>query len=902
MRQRRRILLLILLLLIAAGLGLYAAAQRYLPGLVREKLVAGLAEAAQRRVTCGTVTLELWRGIVIRDLRVYDKTPTERALLSVDEVSAAFLLLPWGKERKLLLPSVRLYGARLDLVRDSDAELNIQDIIDRPRPPGADIRPIIKSLTITDSEVVLRDEMRTPPSTTVVRLAEGRARASWNKVFIDAKTEVSFNNIKVPVACHGNYAYKEDRWDLRLTSGEIDPKPFLPHLPKLPFTWKEGLIRRLKIDTTLREETLTVKPSFALTGVSAARKHVDLRDVTLAVEAAYTTPLSDWATGQIEGRCLLKEGTFHIDGPLKADGRLTKYTGLFSRKNELLEATFTGTAVTPRLVIQDAIAKDVRADIRTRFTQTRSEDNALLPPVPFTQASVTASEVVGLPRIHSAQDVAAEIAYADGALTFSPCRAKVRGQDVAGEGAIRDGKLAFSLDGAFPLADITRFLSEERPLPEHEISGTAQTFITFDRTLAAGQETRIKGTATIHDVWLHLKERDKTFSAETGRVSFDIPGQSLEWDFSDISYEDALYATNGTLTDFETPRIVLELEGPHMSVRADVVRDAPQLTFKACSGRWHDSTFRFTGTWDEKEETVDVEGEMVVELADLEKLLETAPPALKKMTAEGPLRVTARLRGPLKKPVLWTLRAETTGEAVRLNGYYIEDVAVAYEQAERKGVVKDATFTAYKGTGILKGRLDFAEEGTTFALRGSIDYLDLERLKVDTPLRGRTFFGTLSVNVAAQGALADPKTISGGGHLTIVNGNVWEFNPLRGLGSFLFVPQFSKIVFTTAEGDYYLREGYIETSNLTLKGREMNLLIEGKMGFEGEIDALVYTQAPLGPGEKFKVFTEVSKALSKTTGLTVIRVTGTVKEPKYKLQTIGGNIIKKFTDLFSGLF
>ncbi len=902
MRKRRRILLIVLLLLIASGLGLYAAAARFLPGLVRRKIVAGLTEATQRRVTCGTVKLEFWRGIVIKDLRVYDKSETEKTILSVDEASAVFILLPWGRERKLLLPSVRLYGARLDLVRGSDGNLNIQDVIDRRKPSAAaGIRPVVKNLTITDSEVVLRDEMRATPTTTMVRLSKGKARTSWNKLFIDAEAEVSFNGIAVPVACHGNYAYKEKRWDIRLTAADIDPKPFLPHLPALPFTWKDGLIRQLKIDMTLKEDTLTVKPRFTLDGVAATKKRIDLDGVVITVEAAYEAPLSDWATGRLDGRCVVKEGAFHISEPVKTDGQLTNYLGIFTWEDEHLEATFTGTAVTPRIVIQDTILKDVRADIQTRIVKAPSADDKSSAPVFATRAGLSAAEAVGLPRVDTARDIAIEVIYENDVFTFRQGQAKVLGHDVKIEGQIKDKRLEASLTGTFPLADVTRFLNQEGSWPEHEISGTAETVITFERTLAADEKTRVAGRATIHDIWLNLKKYDKTLSAEMGTVQFDIPSQTIKWDFSDISYENAFYTSNGSLTDFSVPRIVMDVEGPHMSLRADAVHTATRVTFSECSGRWHGSTFRFTGTWEKAEDIVDIDGEAVVELADLGRLPETAPPVLKKIAGEGPCRVTAQLKGPLKTPALWTLQAQAASDAVRLAGYYIQDVAVEYEQAERKGLIKDATFTAYEGTGFIKGRLDFTKKVPAFSVRGTIDNLDLERLKVDTPLRGRTFFGTLSVNVSAQGAIGDPESITGGGRLTIINGNIWEFNPLRRLGSFLFVPQFSKIVFTTAEGDYYLREGYIETKNLTLRGRELTLLIEGKMGFAGEIDALVYTQAPLGPGEKIKIFTAAHEAITKTGSLTAIKITGTVKEPKYKLQTIGINIIKKVTDLFSSV-
>ncbi len=903
MRKRTRLILLItLLLFIGTGLGAYHAATRFLPGFVRRKIVDGLTEATRRRVTCDTVRLELWKGIVIRNLRVYDKTRTEETVLCVDEASAAFILLPWGKERKLLIPSVQLYGARLNLVRGKDGILNIQDIIDRPgRPAAPAVRPILKNLRITDSELVFVDEGGDTPSTTMVRLFEGKARASWNKVFIDAAAEVSFNDSTVSLACHGNYAYKEKRWDVRLTGAGIDPKPFLAYLPALPFTWKDGVIRQLKVDTTVKEDTVVLKSKLTLDGVAAVKEGIDLDDGLAHIEATYEAPRDKWREGRIQGRCRVEGAAFHVSDPFKTDGRLKDFQGAFAWQDENLSAVLTGTAATAEVVLGDVVLSDVRADIQTRIARTPSADGPPAPPTFTATAQVRVARAAGLARVNTAQEIAAQVIYEDGAFLFSQGRARVLNHDIAAEGEIRGEALEVSVTGTFPLADVTRFLSAETPWPDHEISGTAQAVITLHRTLAAGEKTQIAGEAAINDIWLKLNKYDKTFSAETGRIQFDIPSQTVSWDFSDISYDGASYASSGTLTDFRMPHIVLELEGPHLSLRADAVRRADVVAFKACSGRWHNSAFQFTGTWEKTGEIVDIEAEALLELANLELLPEAAPPVLKKIAGKGPCRVTARLKGPLKTPALWTLEARATSDAVRLAGYYIEDIFLEYEQLERRGFIRNATFTAYEGTGLIKGRLDFTKEVPAFALRAALDNLNLEKLKGDTPLRGRTFFGILSMNVSAQGTIDDPDSITGGGRFSIKNGNVWEFNPLRGLGSFLFIPRFTNIVFKDAQGDYFIREGHIETDNLELIGPKLGLLIEGKMSLKGELDFLVNTQIPLGPAGRIKEIAQSVQTITKAGSLTAIRVTGTVEEPKYKLRPVGANIVKKFTDLFSNI-
>jgi len=905
MRTRTRVILIVvLLLLIAAGLGLYRAATRYLPGFIREKIVTGLAQATQRRVTLDTVKLDWGRGIVIRNLRVYDRAETEKAVLSVDEVDATVILLPWGKESKVLLPSVRLYGARLDLIRNADGNMNIQDLIDSAQEPSSSVSwPIVRNLKITESEVVFVDTMRPTPATTMVRLLEATAKTSWDKVFIDADTAISFNGIVVPADVSGNYAYKERRLDLRLTANNIDPKPFLPYLPTLPFTWETGVLRRLKIDVTVKEGSAIVKPQLTVDGIAASWKGTRVADGTVHIQAAYEASRAHGLEGRLNGRFAVEKAAFHVSDPVATDGRLTGFGGGFAWHRDGFTVALSGAAEAPGLTeAKDFSLNGARADIEARIARVVGPDGRQ-PSTPdvFAKAKVSIDWITGLPEVGAAENVAGNVTYANGPITFSQVRGRILGQDVTAEGAIKDKTLDAALKATLPLSDVTLFLGKRMRLPKHEISGTAETVITIHRVLAENEKTQTSGQAAIRDLWIGLKKEGISLSAETGAVHFDIPTQEFDWDFNDVFYGNASYDVNGTVTDFRTPRVLLRVNGPQMNLRADAVVETRRIVFNQCFGRWRHTTFGFKGDWGREDRIAAIDGQAEVELADLAFLPESAPSALKKIRGQGPCRLTVRLKGPLETPVLWALRAHVASDAVRLAGYYIENIVVEYEQIDRQGFINNATFRAYHGEGLIKGRLDFTGDVPTFALRGTLDGLDLDRLKRDTPLNGKTFFGMLSVNASVQGKAGDLNSLAGGGHLTIKDGNVWEFNPLRGLGDFLFIPRFSSIVFSNAEGDYFIREGHVETANLTLTARELSLLIEGEVSFAGALDLLMNTQVPLGPAGKIEGISETVQTITKTGSLTAIHVTGTIQEPKYKLQAVAANIVKKFTDLFSSI-
>ena len=173
-------------------------------------------------------------------------------------------------------------------------------------------------------------------------------------------------------------------------------------------------------------------------------------------------------------------------------------------------------------------------------------------------------------------------------------------------------------------------------------------------------------------------------------------------------------------------------------------------------------------------------------------------------------------------------------------------------------------------------------------------------------MKNKTFYGILGLNISISGVANDVKSLKGESSLVIKNGNLLEFNPLKGLVSFFFIPHFGNIVFTHAQGDFTISDGFITTDNLELLGPELGLIAEGKMSFSGDLDFLVNAQA-IQPGQKETageqagIIGKTTEVVAKAGSLTGIKISGTINKPKYKIQPIAENIIKKVGDILSNL-
>ena len=111
------------------------------------------------------------------------------------------------------------------------------------------------------------------------------------------------------------------------------------------------------------------------------------------------------------------------------------------------------------------------------------------------------------------------------------------------------------------------------------------------------------------------------------------------------------------------------------------------------------------------------------------------------------------------------------------------------------------------------------------------------------------------------------------------------------------MPRFDTLSFSHATGDFMVKDGWMTTENLDLMGQDVELLVKGKIGFDGTLDLVAVTQVPTtGPGQS-----PIGEAVNTAGGMTAINITGSIEKPQYKLQPITQNIFKKLGDLLSSI-
>jgi hypothetical protein len=546
----------------------------------------------------------------------------------------------------------------------------------------------------------------------------------------------------------------------------------------------------------------------------------------------------------------------------------------------------------------DYIASGVTAESTFKFTWPAQSKTGEKPSYEG-GANVVCEKISGLPQVNTIDSVQAKLAFANDTITLKEAHASVLNTPVSAMGKFEKGALEAVANGTFDLADLTRFIPDGIELPGYKISGAADITARVSRAATAEATPIVTLEAQLKDIWLKIMDDNIVLATDLADVTVDLNNQTLVWELASVIVNEETYGCSGTLTNFKTPAITARLNGPFYSIAADGVVQGQRIVFNSLEARTKLSQLDVSGAYDTAARTFNVQGQLLLNALDLPRLAPKFQETWKRAGAAGQLLVQLELSGPLDECRAWKARANASSRALSFYGYRAENISLDYQQAERQGFLNNLTFNAYKGSGLIKGRITLGEK-ISWALRGAIDGLDLNALKVDTPMKDKTLSGTTALEMSVQGIGADPATTTGGGKITIKDGNIWEFNPLKGLGNFLFIPKFSNLIFTSAAGDIYVKDSKIGSDNMELTGSELGLLVQGAMTFSGDLNFVVMTQLPL-PAGKSTPIGETIQAITRTGSMTAIEVTGTTKEPKYKLRAIGGNIAQKISDVVSSI-
>ncbi|MEK6568262.1 MAG: AsmA-like C-terminal region-containing protein, partial [Candidatus Omnitrophota bacterium] len=434
------------------------------------------------------------------------------------------------------------------------------------------------------------------------------------------------------------------------------------------------------------------------------------------------------------------------------------------------------------------------------------------------------------------------------------------------------------------------------------IAGSGKLALKLKTGLPAREIPQIDGSLDISSADIKITEFNQSLTGVRGHLEFTQ--NTLNWSKVNFNYLDTAYASEGRMKNFLSPLIDLELSSAELKLKSNILLNNKLIKISALEGKYLNSNISLSGTINSAQSKAiyaDINAALEIDLKNLEKPLAKFKDQLEKIKPKGIIKAKLNLNGNINdlKSAQGHLRLESS--SLSLYGLKPEELLLDYNQANRLADIPLLRVSLYGGTIDANAKVNLDSPSLPFKLELGVQEIKIEKLKQDTPLKTQDLSGTLEAITKLNGLLTDFSKLSGSGKVLIKEGRLWQLNFFKGIGEILFTKDFANVVFNEGYCEFFIKDQFLFTDNLRLRSNIVDLEGKGKVGFDGTLDAAINTQVSEGLTPETGTMKDFTTALLGQAGrFGVIKLSGTIQEPKYKFQATVTDVMKGLKDFVIG--
>ncbi|MFH0764748.1 MAG: DUF748 domain-containing protein [Candidatus Omnitrophota bacterium] len=409
-----------------------------------------------------------------------------------------------------------------------------------------------------------------------------------------------------------------------------------------------------------------------------------------------------------------------------------------------------------------------------------------------------------------------------------------------------------------------------------------------------GNPPKLNGYIQMSDAVISLGSSNFPIEHINGEAQFTA--NSLTWSGLGLMYRGRTYKASGALTNFESPDVQLDVASEEISFKSIFAVDDKLIKLTRLDGRYYDSEFSAAGRLGlDGPDSVkaDINGRIDLELNDLLEAFKSSPD-LQKAKPAGRLELEFALKGDMKDLKRCDIAARAKSGRVSLYGMELTGLTSDYAQSEGAGYIKSSNSSFYGGSMSTTGRINWASKELPYSFILNIKGAKLEKYKKDTEMKSKDLAGDIKLYAHLSGSFKDASTLTGLGKISIAKGKLWQLDLFGGLGMLIFTSDFSDVVFAEGSCDFKIKDKVFYTNNISLKSDLLDLYGTGALGFDRSVSALLrpeLAEDAMYPGFRKNIATAIGKG-------TLIEVSGTLKDPKYKARPSVSGIAEGMANVF----
>lgn len=814
--MKKKIILGMLILILFFSIAIVYLNNVILPTKIKSLLIKTLQEATGKKVALESLQFNIFKGLVVKNLVVYDE---QKTIAKLKEGSCSFFIIPFFK-KSIIIPSIKLRSAEILLERRKDNTFNVQNLFQKKEKglKKQKFNLTIYRISVLNSTIHFEDKFLPSPFIKDIKdLSLNLYLSLPASIRFNLKCEIPAKPL-IKINGAGQYSFLNQNLTAKLAIQDFSAKEFIAYYDNLGISISEGLI-----------------------------------DALIAVES--------------------KDGVLYFDASVQA-------AKLSISKDK----------------ISAQLDSNIKADVKYNLKEKKIDFSGLL--------KVSNSTLKGLEFVDSVDNINAEFLLNNSGIHSKKMNAYVFGFPVEVSLNLNDFNnplININVASSLSLASLQSLLKEKfKFVMPGEIQGNSLLSLDIQTNTASNSQLKISGYLNILNAILKLPNIKSPIEGIYGKLEFSQ--DEIRWSAFNFEYNGINFTAKGRLSNFKLPAVQLELDSSLINLQSNFTIDNKILKLANLEGKYLNSVFAVTGNIDTQDTSnleADLNGKLNLNLEDAKQMLGNQKNQLEQLKPIGIIDAQFSLMGNLNNFKSCVIEAKLSSPLVSIVGLKFQDFLLNYNQNAGIIDIPNMHLSMYDGSADLSGRMNLNSENFPFWVSLDIEGVKIEKLKLDTKNKEKDISGTIQSQAKINGFYKDISKLSGAGRINISDGKLWQLNLFKGLGSLLFAQDFENIVFHEGYCGFIIQDKNIATDNLTLKSNITNLSGPVRIGFDGSVDAAFDVQV-LDENVPLKgTFKDITTAIIGQGGrFGVIKITGTLKEPKYKFKPAVGDIIKGIKDIF----
>ena len=933
-RTLKKIAIVFLSLLVLISCAIIYLNKFVLPVKIKALIIETVEKQTGKRAALESVRFNLFKGLVLKELNLYEG---QKRIIGTKEASCSFLILPILKEKKIIIPYIKIQSPYIFISREADNSINLIKLIPTPEKTeskGSPFGLIISGINIIDANVDFEDKSFSPSFTKSIEGLNLSARLNLPagvKFKLSARLKT---NPASELNAEGEFRLINNELTAKINLKNLPPEEFASYYHGLGLSINQGTVDA-SLNLTFKDNRLNADSKIQCNKITAVKDKITLK-LNSTISAGVNYNLKDKQLAYSGSADIIDTNVSGIE----AIGEINDISARINFDNQGLSsdkiiANCFGLNLTAKARLSDFNNPVVSLELKSE-SDLKSAQNILsqkfklsLPAELSGKGQLWVKLETPLPPkempalsgslgLVSAQAVYKEFGLIlnniNGPLEFN--LNQLSWADISfdwldssykTEGSLSDFKdplLSLKLSSSgLNLSRIQEVISEKFKLKVPvNIEGSGKLALKLKTRLPAREIPQIDGSLDISSADIKITEFNQSLTGVRGHLKFTQ--NTLNWSKVNFNYLDTAYASEGRMKNFLSPLIDLELSSAELKLKSNIWLNNKLIKISALEGKYLNSNISLSGTINSAQSKAiyaDINAALEIDLKNLEKPLAKFKDQLEKIKPGGIVKARLNLSGNINdfKSAQGHLRLESS--SLSLYGLKPEEFILDYNQANRLADIPLARISLYDGSIDANAKVNLDSPSLPFKLELGVQGIKIEKLKQDTPLKTQDLSGTLEAITKLNGLLTDFSKLSGSGKVMIKEGRLWQLNFFKGIGEILFTKDFANVVFNEGYCEFFIKDQFLFTDNLRLRSNIVDLEGKGKVGFDGTLDAAINTQVSEGLSPETGTIKDFTTALIGQAGrFGVIKLSGTIQEPKYKFQATVTDVMKGLKDFVIG--